>query len=88
LKFDKIPGTETLRLILSRKPIDTGKQFGKNDGVTIAVKKDEDKVPDGTLVSEAPVLDDSERRDNSQADPKDKKRKPLEGRVTVVERDP
>ncbi len=88
LKFDKIPGTETLRLILSRKPIDTGKQFGKTDGVTIAVKKDEDKIPDGTLVSEEPVVDDSERRDDSQADRKESKRKPLEGRVTVVERDP
>ena len=77
LKFDKIPGTETLRLILSRQPIDTKGQFLVKDGVTIAVKKSEDKVPEGTLVSEEAKVDDGGNM-----------HKPLEGHVTVVGRDP
>ncbi len=80
LKFDKVPGDETLRVMLSRTPINPKTQFGAHPAtVTIASKSSEDKVPEGTLVSE-----EAKNLEVVQ----DKPRKPLEGHVTVVARDP
>jgi len=50
LKFDEHPGTELLRMIVSRKKIDPEAQ--SHDGsVVIAAADSSDQVPDGTLVS-------------------------------------
>ncbi|HEY9759091.1 MAG TPA: DUF4384 domain-containing protein [Oculatellaceae cyanobacterium] len=79
LKFDKAPGTETLRVILSRTPLNAKEHFCDNSDVTIAAKNSDDRIPQGTLVSEEPEVDNGgEKRSH----------KLLQGRVTVVGRDP
>jgi hypothetical protein len=50
MKFDKHPGTEVVRMIVSRKKIDPAAQL-HGGSVVIASNSSEDKVPDGTLVS-------------------------------------
>jgi hypothetical protein len=50
MKFDKHPGTEVVRMIVSRKKIDPASQL-HGGSVVIASNSSDDKVPDGTLVS-------------------------------------
>ena len=50
LKFDKHPGIEVVRMIVSRKKIDAADQL-HGGSVVIASNSSGDKVPDGTLVS-------------------------------------
>ena len=50
LKFDKHPGIEVVRMIVSRKKIDPSEQL-HGGSVVIAANSGDDKVPDGTLVS-------------------------------------
>jgi hypothetical protein len=50
LKFDNHPGTEVLRMIVSRNKIDAEEQL-HGGSVVLASKDGADKVPDGTLVS-------------------------------------
>jgi hypothetical protein len=75
LKFDKSPGTETLGVILSRKPVN----FAENSGVTIAAKNSEAKIPEDTVISEEPQVD-------NRTTPRSNKL--LQGPVTVVGKDP
>jgi hypothetical protein len=49
MKFDKHPGTEVIRMMISRKKIDPDASTG-GSSVVISSEGD-DKVPDGTLVS-------------------------------------
>jgi hypothetical protein len=49
MKFDKHPGTEVIRMMISRKKIDPDASSG---GSSVVISSEgEDKVPDGTLVS-------------------------------------
>jgi Domain of unknown function (DUF4384) len=50
MKFDKHPGTEVIRMLVSRKKIDVDSDAGSSS-VVIASNGGEDKVPDGTLVA-------------------------------------
>jgi hypothetical protein len=50
MKFDKHPGTEVIRMLVSRKKIDMDTDSGSSS-VVIASGDGEDKVPEGTLVA-------------------------------------
>ena len=52
-EFDETPGLETIRIIVSRKPIDPQKELDAGGAVTIAAPGSQatDSVPQGTLVS-------------------------------------
>jgi hypothetical protein len=50
MKFDKHPGTEVIRMLVSRKKIDVDADSGSSS-VVIASNGGEDKVPEGTLVA-------------------------------------
>ncbi|HEY9680273.1 MAG TPA: DUF4384 domain-containing protein [Oculatellaceae cyanobacterium] len=83
LKFDKHPGIEVVRMIVSRKKIDPAAQL-HGGSVVIASNASDDKVPDGTLVTIS-VSKDSKLASNSRnlsvvqdAKPKE------EGETTVV----
>jgi hypothetical protein len=51
MKFDKHPGTEVIRMMVSRKKIDLDADGGGSGAVVIASSDGEDKVPDGTQVA-------------------------------------
>ena len=51
MKFDKHPGTEVIRMLVSRKKIDLDTEGSGSGSVVIASNDSDDKVPDGTLVA-------------------------------------
>ncbi len=51
LKFDKNPGTEMLRMIVSRNKINPDEQLHDGSVVIADSESSSDKIPDGTLVS-------------------------------------
>ncbi|HEY9680279.1 MAG TPA: DUF4384 domain-containing protein [Oculatellaceae cyanobacterium] len=51
MKFDKHPGTEVIRMLVSRKKINLDSEGGSGASVVIASRDGEDKVPDGTQVA-------------------------------------
>ena len=80
MKFDKNPGDEVIRVIVSRTKIDPKSQFKKDDDTVVIASSGDDTVPDGNVVS-------VDTRDlNVEQTPKSKHQ--LSGQVTVVSHNP
>lgn len=93
LSFDDTPGTETLRIIVSRKPIDAEKELGTSapQQVTIGAVQtaQSDKVPDGTVVCIVLPHNNAPKISTRNMFVESTKSKPSEqGTTTVINTDP
>lgn len=88
LTFDKTPGTETLRLLLSRSPINPQQHLPGEQTVVVAAKSIGDSIPDDFAMSSGP----NEPPKSTVEPQKDSKNLVLSGHVatdiTVVRRSP
>jgi hypothetical protein len=80
MKFDKNPGDEVIRVVVSRNKIDPKSQFKKDDDTVVIASSGDDTVPEGNSVSV-----DTRDLTVEQA-PKSKHQ--LSGQVTVVGHNP
>lgn len=90
LKFDENPGTEVLRVIVSRQAIDPAKELGEKDGVAVIASTKEDKIPDGTLVCIVlpPNSKPPQRASRNVTIEVNKTKKEDQGETTVINSDP
>lgn len=89
LKFDENPGTEVLRVIVSRQAIDPQKELGEKEGVAVIASTKEDKIPDGTLVCIVlPPNSKPQRAARNVTIEVNKTKKEEQGETTVINNDP
>lgn len=89
LKFDENPGTEVLRVIVSRQAIDAQKELGDKDGVAVIASTKDDKIPDGTLVCIVlPPNAKPPRAARNLTVEVNKTKKEDQGETTVINNDP
>ena len=84
MKFDDHPGTEVVRVIVSRKKIDPEKELPGGESSTVAIasaRGDDDNVPDGTA---ATIVGDDAKATRNLTVVTKSKHPDEEGQVTVV----